>query len=114
MPRRGSRQRLKTLTPAAPVPRRDGWTRRGTAFIYVRRTSPFPHSPRLESLQENSMRPALIAITAIALPATLALAQTPGGRSAQGKEPLVEFEMMTWPEVKAALEAGKTTALIYT
>jgi creatinine amidohydrolase/Fe(II)-dependent formamide hydrolase-like protein len=30
------------------------------------------------------------------------------------KEPLVEFEMMTWPEVKAALEAGKTTALFYT
>src|SRR5437867_11954371 len=30
------------------------------------------------------------------------------------KAPLVEFEMMTWPEVKAALEAGKTTALIYT
>src|SRR6201982_1051451 len=26
----------------------------------------------------------------------------------------VEFEMMTWPEVKAALEAGKTTALFYT
>src|SRR6185436_11138718 len=26
----------------------------------------------------------------------------------------VEFEMMTWPEVKAALAAGKTTALIYT
>jgi creatinine amidohydrolase/Fe(II)-dependent formamide hydrolase-like protein len=26
----------------------------------------------------------------------------------------VEFEMMTWPEVKAALQAGKTTALIYT
>lgn len=26
----------------------------------------------------------------------------------------VEFEMMTWPEVKAALEAGKTTALVYT
>jgi creatinine amidohydrolase len=30
------------------------------------------------------------------------------------REPLVEFEMMTWPEVKAALAAGKTTALIYT
>jgi len=30
------------------------------------------------------------------------------------KEPLVEFEMMTWPEVKAALAAGKTTALFYT
>ena len=28
--------------------------------------------------------------------------------------PNVEFEMMTWPEVKAALAAGKTTALIYT
>ena len=26
----------------------------------------------------------------------------------------VEFEMMTWPEVKSALAAGKTTALIYT
>jgi creatinine amidohydrolase/Fe(II)-dependent formamide hydrolase-like protein len=30
------------------------------------------------------------------------------------KEPLVEFEMMTWPEVKAAMAAGKTTALFYT
>ena len=28
--------------------------------------------------------------------------------------PLVEFDMMTWPEVKAALAAGKTTALFYT
>jgi creatinine amidohydrolase/Fe(II)-dependent formamide hydrolase-like protein len=44
-----------------------------------------------------------------------------GGPSAQrGAEPKqappseVEFEMMTWPEVKAALEAGKTTALVYT
>ena len=26
----------------------------------------------------------------------------------------VEFEMMTWPEVKEALAAGKTTALVYT
>src|SRR6201990_3632950 len=30
------------------------------------------------------------------------------------KGPLVEFEMMTWPEVKQALEQGKTTAIIYT
>lgn len=30
------------------------------------------------------------------------------------KDPLVEFELMTWAEVKAALEAGKTTALFYT
>src|SRR4051812_43506482 len=29
-------------------------------------------------------------------------------------EPLVEFEMMTWPEVKQAIAAGKTTALFYT
>src|ERR1043166_608669 len=30
------------------------------------------------------------------------------------KDPLVEFELMTWPEVKQALADGKTTALIYT
>jgi len=30
------------------------------------------------------------------------------------KKDLVEFEMMTSPEVKAALAAGKTTALVYT
>ena len=30
------------------------------------------------------------------------------------KDPLVEFELMTWPEVKDALAAGKTTALFYT
>jgi creatinine amidohydrolase len=29
-------------------------------------------------------------------------------------EPRVEFETMTWPEVKAALATGKTTALVYT
>lgn len=34
--------------------------------------------------------------------------------SAQPGQPLVEFEMMTWPEVKAAIASGKTTALIYT
>ena len=39
---------------------------------------------------------------------------TPATGAAAPKEPLVEFEMMTWPEVKAALEAGKTTALFYT
>ena len=36
------------------------------------------------------------------------------GSTAKPKEPLVEFEMMTWPEVKDALAAGKTTALFYT
>jgi creatinine amidohydrolase len=34
--------------------------------------------------------------------------------TATARAPLVEFEMMTWPEVKAALAAGKTTALVYT
>jgi creatinine amidohydrolase len=33
---------------------------------------------------------------------------------ARAQAPLVEFEMMTWPEVKAAIAAGKTTALVYT
>jgi creatinine amidohydrolase/Fe(II)-dependent formamide hydrolase-like protein len=28
-------------------------------------------------------------------------------------KPLVDFEMMTWPEVKQALQSGKTTALVY-
>jgi creatinine amidohydrolase len=32
---------------------------------------------------------------------------------AQSKESLVEFDMMTWPEVKQAIQAGKTTALVY-
>jgi creatinine amidohydrolase len=25
----------------------------------------------------------------------------------------LDFEMMTWPEVKKAIESGKTTALVY-
>lgn len=56
----------------------------------------------------------LISLATIALPATLALAQTPTPANSPGKEPLVEFEMMTWPEVKQALADGKTTALFYT
>ena len=35
------------------------------------------------------------------------------GCFAQTKAPLVDFEMMTWPEVKQAMQSGKTTALIY-
>ena len=42
------------------------------------------------------------------LPLVLMLAQAP---AAAGN---VEFEMMTWQEVKTALAAGKTTALVYT
>jgi creatinine amidohydrolase/Fe(II)-dependent formamide hydrolase-like protein len=33
---------------------------------------------------------------------------------ATAQPPSIEFELMTWPEVKAALAAGKTTALFYT
>jgi|SRR5262245_55164915 len=47
----------------------------------------------------------------LVLTASVAFAQKP---AAARKTPLVEFEMMTWPEVKAALDAGKTTALVYT
>lgn len=33
---------------------------------------------------------------------------------ASAADTAVEFEMMTWPEIKAALASGKTTALFYT
>ncbi len=51
----------------------------------------------------------LAAVSIVALSATTVVAQP---RAA--KKDLVEFEMMTWPEVKAAMAAGKTTALVYT
>jgi creatinine amidohydrolase len=60
---------------------------------------------------------ALSAATAFAqAPAATAAAKPAAARQAATakKQPLVEFEMMTWPEVKAALAAGKTTALVYT
>jgi creatinine amidohydrolase/Fe(II)-dependent formamide hydrolase-like protein len=53
------------------------------------------------------------------LPLILALAVAAPAMAAQKKTapaapaPLVEFEMMTWPEVKKAIEGGKTTALVY-
>jgi creatinine amidohydrolase/Fe(II)-dependent formamide hydrolase-like protein len=67
--------------------------------------------------------PRVLTAVALALSATTAFAQAPAPRTApahaarsaqSAKAPLVEFEMMTWPEVKAALAAGKTTALVYT
>ena len=48
-----------------------------------------------------------------ALTAGLLLA-IPLSLNAQGREPLVEFENMTWVEVKNAIAAGRTTALYYT
>jgi creatinine amidohydrolase/Fe(II)-dependent formamide hydrolase-like protein len=70
------------------------------------------------------MNQALSVIAAFAVSAATAFAQAPApkpaaakaatARSASSKAPLVEFEMMTWPEVKRALADGKTTALVYT
>jgi creatinine amidohydrolase/Fe(II)-dependent formamide hydrolase-like protein len=52
----------------------------------------------------------LTSLAVLTLSASAAVAQVP----AAPNEPLVEFELMTWPEVKEALAAGKTTALFYT
>lgn len=49
-----------------------------------------------------------------ALAAAVLLSSGPALAQATSPVNTVEFEMMTWPEVKAALAAGKTTALIYT
>ena len=57
-------------------------------------------------------------ICAMALVAGGASAQTAPStaktRTAAPPKTLVEFEMMTWVEVKNAMQAGKTTALVYT
>src|SRR6266576_3975818 len=46
--------------------------------------------------------------------ASLILAGGSARAAPRAQTDLVEFEKMTWVEVKAALAAGKTTALIYT
>src|SRR5450432_2681300 len=46
--------------------------------------------------------------------ASLTLAAGTARASPRAQSDLVEFEKMTWVEVKSALAAGKTTALIYT
>ena len=53
----------------------------------------------------------LAVFVALALPVTSAVAQI---SSVVPRGPRVEFETMTWPEVKQALADGKTTALFYT
>jgi creatinine amidohydrolase len=70
------------------------------------------------------MRRLFLSLPVLALSAATAFAQAPAAKasvkpaaatqSATAKKDLVEFEMMTWPEVKAAIAAGKTTALFYT
>ncbi|MGE3273466.1 MAG: creatininase family protein [Vicinamibacterales bacterium] len=61
----------------------------------------------------RAFRPAILltVLAALAAVPTAATAQTPG--VATMRLPNVEFDMMTWPEVKAAMAAGKTTALVY-
>jgi creatinine amidohydrolase len=54
----------------------------------------------------NRVRVIAALLALLALPASLTLAQA--------STPNVEFEMMTWVEVKDAMAAGKTTALFYT
>jgi creatinine amidohydrolase/Fe(II)-dependent formamide hydrolase-like protein len=61
------------------------------------------------------MKRALFVIPTLVLIAAPAFAQakkTP--QTNTGKQPNVEFGMMTWPEVKQAVAEGKTTALVYT
>lgn len=53
-------------------------------------------------------------LTFIAGTASLILAAGAAGAAPRAQTDLVEFEKMTWVEVKSALAAGKTTALIYT
>ena len=55
-----------------------------------------------------------LAATPATLLLALSLAAPVFAQGAKMKEPLVEFENMTWPEVKQALADGKTTALFYT
>ena len=56
------------------------------------------------------MRRILFVVLSLTLAAP-AFAQGPG--VAAGRTPNVEFDMMTWPEVKKAIGEGKTTALVY-
>lgn len=43
----------------------------------------------------------------------LAICWATGSAQTKGKKPLVDLEMMTWPELKQAIQEGKTTALVY-
>jgi creatinine amidohydrolase len=60
------------------------------------------------------MRHLIATGAALTLFAAATLTAQPAYAAGSGSKPLVEFELMTWPEVRDALAAGKTTALIYT
>src|SRR6266566_3412629 len=73
---------------------------------------------RFQLAKETAMSRLLTSIPIVILSCAPAFAQNaakPAGKETTSKKAApVEFEMMTWPEVKAALDAGKTTALFYT
>jgi creatinine amidohydrolase/Fe(II)-dependent formamide hydrolase-like protein len=80
-------------------------------------TSPFSpsHSPTsILGIRGAIMRHVVATSVALALLATATLTAQPACAADSGSKAVVEFELMTWPEVKDALAAGKTTALIYT
>jgi len=57
----------------------------------------------------------LLSAVALSMAMAQANAASPAiDRQAAASRGTVELEMMTWPEIKAALAEGKTTALIYT
>ena len=60
------------------------------------------------------MRHFIATSVALTLFATATLTSQPANAAPAGSKASVEFELMTWPEVRDALAAGKTTALIYT
>lgn len=63
------------------------------------------------------MNRSLLGASVLVMLGSTSFAQAPDSTvaaAAAAAEPLVEFEMMTWPEVKQAIAAGKTTALFYT
>jgi hypothetical protein len=67
---------------------------------------------------ENDMRIGSVSHSLLMLiaggTASLILAAGTARAAPRAQTDLVEFEKMTWVEVKSALAAGKTTALIYT
>lgn len=66
-------------------------------------------------LSRRLVASATIALATVAFSGATAFAQTPPDISKKKpKQPILEFAMMTWPEVREALAAGKTTALVYT
>ncbi len=64
-----------------------------------------PRLPKFAKRRREAMHIRKLSLCTLALLAATAYAQT--------KPPLVDLEMMTWPELKAAIDQGKTLALVY-